>query len=126
MSSDADLKRVRDWRRLYDRIVMTLDRFGRMDAFGEGDYWLLDEDWGLLVHQIEFQNLKLLRPAVINSLQALLAEFSEWVITVRVDVVGKEKAWPGMGLIIRPHDVIDELRRDYLPEEFQQITFGTE
>jgi hypothetical protein len=33
-----------------------------------------------------------------------------------VDVPGKEKEWPRMGLTIRKHEIIDGLRRDLMPE----------
>ena len=50
---------------------------------------------------------------------------SNWSITIRVDVVGKEKEWPGMGIIIYSNEIIDELQRDFLPERFRDLIFGT-
>ena len=41
----------------------------------------------------------------------------------RVDVVGKEKEWPAMGLIIHDDEIIDDLKRDFLPEEFRSIIY---
>jgi hypothetical protein len=51
--------------------------------------------------------------------------YPDWYITIRVAVPGKEKIWPGMGLIIYSDEVIDELRRDFLPAEFRDVFFGT-
>lgn len=109
---------------LHDRIKETLDRVGRIDPFGEGDYWLVDDDWGQFRHQLEFQNLELFRLDVIRSLQALLIDFPDWSISVRVDVPGTEASWPGMGLIIFNDRIVDELQRDYLPERFRQINYS--
>src|SRR4051812_37556412 len=98
--ADNKAKQEADWQILHDRITATLDRFGRKDAFREGDYWLVDDNWGWERHQVEIQILALLAPLVIKSLQTLLADYSDWDISVRVDIPGKEQSWPGMGLII--------------------------
>jgi hypothetical protein len=75
------------------------------------------------VHQLEFQNLALFYPTCIKALQALLIDFPDWEITVRVDVPGTEKKWPGMGIIIASDEIIDELQRDYLPPEFRDLKY---
>ena len=56
-------------------------------------------------------------------MQALLADFPEWDITARVDVIGKEKVWPGMGLLITSTQIIDDLQREFLPEEFRNFVY---
>ena len=88
----------------------------RRDAFGKGDYWLLDENWGRYRQELEIQNLNLLQPHIVKSLQALLADLPNWYITARVDVPGKEKIWPGMGVIIYPDEIVDELQSTQLSE----------
>src|SRR5947207_15026113 len=112
-----EARREVEWRILHDRITETLDRFGKKDAFGRGDYWLVDEDLGLYRQKLEIQNLNLLQPHIIKSLQALLAGYPDWEIMFRVDVLGKEKEWPAMGVIIHDDEIIDDLRREYLPDE---------
>ena len=87
-------------------------------------YWLVDDNWGCYLQKIEFQNLNLFRPEVIRELQDALVGFPLWS-TIRVDVVGKEKEWPGMGIIIYPNEIFDELQRDYLPDRFKTMIFGT-
>lgn len=123
MSSEDDLAQEAEWTQLHDLIVKTLDRIGKKNAFREGDYWLLDDNWGWRRHQLEVQNLELLRPHVIKALQALLVDFPNWDMTVRVDVPGKENVWPGMGVVIYPNEIVDELQRDFLPSEFKNIRY---
>ena len=90
---------------------------------GRGDYWLVDDDLGLYVHKLEVQNLKLLQPHIIKSLQALLYGYPNWEIMFRVDVIGKESEWPAMGLIIHDDGIIDDLKREFLPEEFRHLVY---
>jgi hypothetical protein len=125
MSDNGTAKQEAEWLVLHDRITETMDRFGQKDPIRKGDYWLLDENWGWYRQQLEVQNLSLLEPSIIEALQALLAHHPKWDITVRVDVRGKEESWPGMGLIIRHDKIIDELQRDFLPEEFRAFSYGS-
>jgi hypothetical protein len=125
MSSADDLAQERDWQILHDRITEILDQHGLKNALGDGDYWLLDENWGWTVQQLEFQNLNLLTPHTIRLLQETLSGYPTWSITIRIDVVGKEKEWPGMGLIIYPDEIVDELQRDFLPLEYANMVFAS-
>lgn len=123
MGSNDDLAQEREWQILHDRITQSLDRFGKKGPIRDGDYWLVDDNWGWYCQQLEFQNLNLLQPHVIKSLQGLLVGYPKWEITVRIDVPGKEQEWPGMGLIIYDDEIIDELQRDYFPIEFRNFTY---
>lgn len=123
MASDATSVQEKEWQALHDKITETLNRFGTKDAFGKGDYWLVDDNWGWYRHQLEFQNLNLFHPDIIRALQALLIDFPDWEITARVDAIGKEESWPGMGLIVARDKIVDELRREFLPPEFQSFHY---
>ena len=46
-------RRTAEWRVLHDRITELLDRFGKKDPFGNGDCWLVDEDWGSYRQKLE-------------------------------------------------------------------------
>lgn len=124
MADDKSAIQEKQWLVLHDRITEVLDRFGRKDAFGKGDYWLVDDNWGWYRQQVEIQNLDLLKPQVVRRLQAVLAEYPDWDITVRVDVPGTEERWPGMGLVIYHDEIVDELRREFLPAEFGEIRYA--
>lgn len=121
--ADYTSRQETEWRLLHDRITATLNRFGRKDAFRNGDYWLVDDNWGWERHQVEIQNLDLLVPDVVKSLQSLLSDFPDWDVSVRVDVPGEGDSWPGMGLIIYRDEILDELRREFLPEKFRDLAY---
>lgn len=123
MPNDADLTQENEWQILHDRITETLNRFGKGDALGKGDYLLVDDNWGPQWHQLEFQNLYLLQPAVINALQALLVDYPEWKITICASVMAPRSMWPPFDLTIRFDEIIDDLPREYLPEQFQHFVY---
>lgn len=89
---------------------------GTESPIGEGDYWLLDENWRQYLHRIEIQNLNLLVPSVVKGLQSLLSGYPDWEIAMAVDVPGTETRWPGMGLVISRDGIVDELQREFLPK----------
>ncbi len=120
-----EMKQQRAWQLLHDAVTATMNRFGTKDARGRADYWLLDENWGWRTQQLEFQNLDLLQASLFDALRRLLVDFPDWDITVRIDVPDKRGVWPGMGLIIYEDEIVDELRRDVLPEKFRNLIFGT-
>jgi hypothetical protein len=122
--SERDLTRQeRDWGILYERISKLLQQFGKVDAIGEGDYWLIDENWGFDQHKVEVQNLNLLDPKIVKSLQTLLGGFPDWEIMIAVALPGTEGIWPAMGLVIRRDEIIDGLQRQYFPKEFQNVRY---
>jgi hypothetical protein len=123
MDANDESDQERAWGALYDRIGDLLRPLAVENAFREGDYWLVDENWGVYQHKLEIQKLELLRPHVVKALQALLNGYRDWEIVVSVDVPGTEKSWPAMGLIIRDDEIIDGLQRQYFPLEFQSIAY---
>lgn len=123
MTDNEQPEQEREWGALFDHIRDVLQRFGREDSFGKGDYLLVDDNYGFHRHTVELQNLGLLQPALVKSLHGLLRKFPQWEIVIAVDIPGKEGVWPPMGLTIRWHEIIDGLRRDFLPPEFQTLKF---
>lgn len=119
-----ETRRASDWQILYDGIIRTFQVLGaRKDGFGKGDYLLVDDDYGHYRHILEVQNLNLLRPEAIAALQGLLKGYPDWEIAFRVAVVGKENDWPAMGLLIHDDEIIDDLHREFLPEELRNVTY---
>lgn len=116
-------EQTRTWNALYDRIRGLLEKHGKEDAFARGDFWVLDDNWGTPEQRVEINNLALLRPEIVKALQALLTGLQGWKIVVAVDVREKEKIWPPMGLIIRSHEIVDGLQRQYFPEPFRQFRY---
>jgi hypothetical protein len=89
-----------------------LQEFGRDDS-RNGDYFLVSENLGLHEHRIETDKRELVQPVVVKSLHRTLIGYPNWeTVIVRA----------GHGIvIIRDDEIIDGLRRENLPKEFQTI-----
>jgi hypothetical protein len=116
MHEEDDDEQGRTWERLYESVRGLLAQYGTEEATGRADYLIVDDNYGWQRIQVIAQGLKMFRPEIVAQLRALLAELPGWEITMAVDVIGKEKAWPRMGLTIRKHEIIDGLQRQFMPE----------
>ena len=120
-NSDED-QQGREWEALYEKIKVVLARWGTDDAFGKGDYLIVDDNYGGRRQNIEIHTLKMLNPKIATELQGLLVGETDWEIVMSVDIPGKE-SWPPMGIVIRPDKIVDALQCSYLPPEFQNVRF---
>lgn len=124
MTEETDLEAInaheRVWQGLYDKATEILNQFGIKDYRDGADYWIVDDDWGWDVLQLEFQNLKMLRPSIIKLLRGLLANYPEWMT---IHVQSPEANAPGMGLFVYPDKIVDDLKREFLPTQFRDMKF---
>lgn len=109
----------REWHELYERMKPVLLQYGENDI-DDGDYYLVDEEFGPYRHQVEFHQLHMLRPEIVCALQSLLVGYPDWEIAISLRV-------PEQGIVIDPDEgltlcddgIIDALDRELLPQEYR-------
>jgi hypothetical protein len=109
------------WNSLYRQIVGVMVQYGKEDACGDGDFWVVDDDYGWRRHSVCIFNLDFFSPSIVGDLQQLLADIPDWAIVVVLDVPQSGKEWPFMGVTIRSKEIIDGLLRQYLPAQFRAL-----
>ncbi len=120
---DERSEQERIWEALYVRLRELLQKHGREEYRGRADYWVLNDNWGTRQHKIFVNNLNLLKPPIISSIQQIIAAAPGWEVVIAVYLRGISESWPDMGLTIRPHEIIDGLQRQYFPKEFQKLRY---
>ena len=116
MTSELRAEQCREWAILYDQIKSVLQQYGQEnDDTEEKDYLLVDDNLGWYKHRIESDKLELVQPVVVKSLRKLLIGYPNWEIIVALGSFG--------GLVIRDDEIMDGLRRENLPKEFQAIEY---
>ena len=120
---EDEIEQARVWDILYARLESILRKFGKEGVLNRGDYWVVDDNWGCRQHKIYIFNLKLLAPPIIKLLQMSLVQHPDWEYVVEASSDHYGNSWPSMGLIVRRHEIVDQLQRQYLPREFQNIEF---
>ncbi len=122
MVSALEARQEREWLELHTMISALMRLHGEENHLRKGDYWLVDENLGGWHHQLEIQNLRMLDPDIVRSLQGLLQACPDWDVTILVDVRGKEN-WPPMGLVVYDDKIEDGLKREYLPLEIRNYRY---
>jgi hypothetical protein len=113
----------REWSELYDRMKSLLLQYGE-DDIDDGDYYLVDENFGRYTHQVEFHRLHMLRPEIIKALQSLLAGYPDWEIEVSVRIPEENiRIEPGEALTLHDDEIIDALDRGLLPEKYRDLKY---
>ena len=60
---------------MYQSLEQTLSKLGRNDPFGEGDYFLIDDDYGTYQHKVECSKESFLRSRALLDTQELLSQY---------------------------------------------------
>lgn len=121
--SGWDENQVETWHRLFDAICDVLAGYGTERARGSGDYSVNEDNYGWRRITVLVHDLRMLAPEIVARLRNLLSSVPDWEIVVAVDVVGKERAWPVMGLTIRSHEIVDGLQRQYFPAQYRSLAY---
>ena len=78
MQSDQqsfETARRQEWKRLYENLKQILSTHGRNDPFGDGDYFLIDDDYGTYQHKIECSKESFFRSAALLDTKELLCHY---------------------------------------------------
>jgi len=103
---------------LYQEALSVMSRFGRHDGPEKGDHYILADYWGHPQVLINV-NLSLLRSDIVDALRSLLVTRPGWEIVFALSEPGTETIWPPMGIRIRRDEVLDGLKREFLPEPYR-------
>lgn len=78
--------RSQEWQALYAALHDMLTPLGVENAFGSGDYWLVDDDYGDTTQKLCVWRLSFLQPNLIRLLQKMLAECRHWRLMVQLEI----------------------------------------
>ena len=109
------------WQKIYDAVGAVFSDLQRQGMIGERDYFVVEDDWGWNIVQTEIV-ISHLWPQIARRFQSILADFPDWAITMQVMKKYTDKQ-PGMGVYVLVDRFKDELKREYLSEEFRNLTF---
>ena len=90
-----------EWRRLYARLRPLLTKHGKESPYGDGDFWLVDDDWGGELHKICVSNIRFLSRDVVKEIQNLLkTEFPSWGVMCQLEITNAKLRVPPEGIVI--------------------------
>lgn len=93
-------ERDKQWASLYGELSKSLGLLGTENAFGEGDYWIVDDDYGDTAHKLCVHKIAFLRPKLVAAIQAALKPFPDWRVLVQLEAESDGTPLPPEGLVI--------------------------
>src|SRR5688572_22583221 len=89
-------RQYRERSEIYERMKLVLLQYGQ-DDIDDGDYYLVDQEFGPYMHQVEFHKLHMLRPEIVIALQSVLSGYPDWEIAISLRI-------PERGIVIDPNE----------------------
>ena len=95
MSVQEDKLREQRWVELYEELTSLMSKFGSENASGDGDYWVVDDDWGGRHQKICVTRHGFWSEKIREHVQQLLARsFPDWGIFVVFEPSANEQRDP--------------------------------
>src|SRR6201988_766272 len=94
--------RDEQWAALYDRLLKLLSAAGKNDAYGKGDFWLLDDDWG----DTPLQKVRVFRPEFLTRelteqvQKLLLSGFADWGVMFDLSGMQEPRIEGARGIVV--------------------------
>ena len=73
--SQSESAREQEWKSLYARLALALSTHGRGDPFGDGDFFLIDDDYGTYQHKVECTSAAFFQSGALADTQELLSQY---------------------------------------------------
>jgi hypothetical protein len=81
-----EVERQTQWIELNAALENVMKSFGKSDPMGNGDYWILDDDWGGPWQKICIFNLKLLKSGLLEKIHDLVKQrFPQWDVAIALE-----------------------------------------
>lgn len=110
------MNRENEWSELYAALVGLLSKVGVENAFGEGDFWVVDEDWGEFDQKICIFNLFIINGSLLKSLESLLkSRFPSWKVYIQLELPGYGKP---EGVIVSAYEIQEHWDKRELADRF--------
>jgi hypothetical protein len=84
-SSESQIQHSREWEALHSALSAVLSHFGKEDPYGNGDYWIVENDYGHPSHMVCVSQLAFITPELVSAVQQALKVAPHWVVLLQVD-----------------------------------------
>ena len=114
----ASAEQDTEWRLLYAKLSGLLESAGDPDPYGEGDYWLVDDDWGSKQHKLCVFRIEAMTTTLVEEIQKILKPFGpEWEVLVALELKDKRYTGGPEGMVITAQAARELWNRRLLKEQ---------
>ena len=92
---DDEIEQYKEWESLFDELTAVLEKHGKHDAFGDGDFYLIDDYYSSPQHKVECTSPSVFTPSLLVEVQNILKRFSRrWEVIFALPAIeGKDHAY---------------------------------
>ena len=94
-----------EWHELHAALGNVLSRFGIEDPFGEGDYWIVDDNWGDPSHKVCISRESFVTPELLSTIQQAMAGYPAWRVLLQIDEALGRAAGSATGYTVRADQI---------------------
>jgi hypothetical protein len=115
----AEDARAEDWKQLYPLLRSVLLQAGSESSFGDGDFWLVDDDWGGHLQKVCVFRIGFLTRRLVSDVQALLDnQFPDWGVMFQLEIKDSPESIPPEGLVVYADQVEEAWDAEQLARVF--------
>jgi hypothetical protein len=118
MSAEDELQE-REWEALFADLGELLRRYGAQHPFGEGDFWIVDDNWGSPEHKVCVTRLPFLTRVLAADVQRLLQKYSlPWAVLFSLDDPKLRPTEADRGVLVRKTGIEEHWDRERMKSAF--------
>jgi hypothetical protein len=107
------------WQALYAKLQACLAGHGNEDPYGNGDFWLVDDDWGGPQHKVCVFRLGFLTPALCAEVQRMLGGFPPtWQVLFALDTPNVHRHAEDLGVSVTKFGIAEQWSRVRMSQTF--------
>ena len=120
--NDHDELQQREWDALYAELGALLDEHGKQNPYGDGDFWVVDDNYGSPQHKVCVTRVSFLTRPVALEVQRILRKYSlAWEVLFSLDKAELRPTANDLGVLVRKTDI-----QEHWSAERMQQAFGSE
>jgi hypothetical protein len=92
---DDEIAQFKEWESLYEELMVVLQRHGKHDAFGDGEFYLIDDHYSSPQHKVECTSPQAFSQSLVADVQDVLKGYARrWEVIFALPAVdGKDHAF---------------------------------
>jgi hypothetical protein len=110
---------AKEWEALYAELSALLESHGTQNPIGDGDFWIVDDNYGSPQHKVCVTRLPFLTRPVAIEVQRILRKYSlPWEVLFSLDKAELRPTENDLGVLVRKSDILEHWSAERMKKTF--------
>jgi hypothetical protein len=115
-------RQPKEWAALYAELGALLEKHGTQNPYGDGDFWIVDDNYGSPQHKVCVTRISFLTRPLATEVQRVLRNYSlAWEVLFSLDKAEPRPTENDLGVLVRKSDI-----KEYWSAERMKMAFGND